>query len=686
MFVMLSNLRYRIVLFFLLSIAFLFQLNAQTTVREDSISVNEFQVSPELQAEIDSLKMLVRNTPHGADRFKLYGKICWAYAGTRAHLELARRYADTIQREAEKLNDESGRAYAHFYYGFIARLKGNYSEGLDHLQKFVQYNTAQGDSFRVASGLYQVGTIHNDMGNYDKSLSTFHRILGIWQQQRNSYQIATTLNSIGVILKKMQRYGDAIEKYWNALAIFDSLDAEDAGYVRTNIGNIYAETNRFEKASEYYKEAVNINKKHENEIEVAASLQNIGNMFNKLQRHDSALVYHLQALSLFEKTLQKHEIATILHDIGYTYLKLENYSMARKSLMRALSLATETKAKPLIRDIYQNLSSLFAEQKDFSSAYQYHLQYTNVKDSVLNEATAQQLNELQTKYETGEKDKQITVLAKEKQVQEKEAQRQSVLKQAFFGGLLLVSLLTILSIYIFRQRMKNQKLIAIKNNEIKEVDFKRQISELEMKALRAQINPHFLFNCMNSINRMILKGETENASAYLTKFSRLVRLILENTESATVSLGNELALLESYIQLEELRFKGKINYKISVNETIEPENTYLPSMVLQPFVENAIWHGLMHKEENEKGNIFIGVKEENDRLLCTIEDNGVGREKAQVLREKSVLKSRSMGMKITEERLKLLNRGKQPAISITDLKDPMDRPSGTRIEINIPIS
>jgi LytS/YehU family sensor histidine kinase len=305
----------------------------------------------------------------------------------------------------------------------------------------------------------------------------------------------------------------------------------------------------------------------------------------------------------------------------------------------------------------------------------------------MNEESAKQLNELQTKYETAEKDKQIVVLAGEKEIQEKEIQRQATLKRAFIGGLIAVVLLAGLVVLILRQRLKNQKLLAAKNEEIKEVNFKQQLSELEMKALRAQINPHFLFNCMNSINRMILNGETEDASRYLTKFSKLVRLILENSETPTVSLENELAMLESYIQLEALRFKGKINYQIVLDEMIEPESTYLPSMVLQPFVENAIWHGLMHKENEEKGMITIGIKEEEDRLLCTIEDNGVGREKAQVLREKSVLKSKSMGMKITEERLRLLSKEQlEQLVRITDLKDAMDFALGTRVDISIPIS
>jgi sensor histidine kinase YesM len=216
---------------------------------------------------------------------------------------------------------------------------------------------------------------------------------------------------------------------------------------------------------------------------------------------------------------------------------------------------------------------------------------------------------------------------------------------------------------------------------------KREVSELEMKALRAQINPHFIFNSMNSINTMILEGDTEGASHYLSKFSKLIRLILENSENNSVSLQNELAMLESYIQLENLRFKGRIKYNIQVSETIDKENTTLPSMVLQPFIENAIWHGLMHKQSDVKGMINIAIAEEDDMLLCTIEDNGVGRDRAVKLEEKSILKTKSMGLQITENRLRLLNKNR-PAklIHIIDLKDSYDNASGTRVDIRIPLN
>src|SRR5690606_9941868 len=150
--------------------------------------------------------------------------------------------------------------------------------------------------------------------------------------------------------------------------------------------------------------------------------------------------------------------------------------------------------------------------------------------------------------------------------------------------------------------------------------------------------------------------EKDNASQYLAKFSKLVRLILENAESSRVSLQNEMSLLESYIQLEGLRFKGRIQYKINLDPALDVSATYLPSMVLQPFVENAIWHGLMHKGEHETGLLQINVMEKDGRLFCSIEDNGVGRDRARELADQSELRTKSMGMKITEERLRLLSK------------------------------
>ncbi len=205
--------------------------------------------------------------------------------------------------------------------------------------------------------------------------------------------------------------------------------------------------------------------------------------------------------------------------------------------------------------------------------------------------------------------------------------------------------------------------------------------------MQAQINPHFIFNCMNSINQMIMDGDNPNASKYLTKFGKLIRMVLENTESTEVSLKDELTLLEAYIQLEALRFHGEIQHKINVKGDIDLENTYLPSMVLQPFVENAIWHGLMNRKDSWNGQIQISIEHQGEQLVCQIEDNGVGRQKAFEQQQRSVYKTKSLGLKITEERLRLLSKELQrQLIHITDLTDQAGEALGTRVTVNIPIS
>ena len=667
---------------------FFLSLNAQPEQKQDTAATkNELKIPPDLRFYIDSLNTNLQAAAHGAEKINLYGKICWAYLGIY-QLETGKQYADSVRLLSHTLKDSTGIMKAEYYYGVIARLRGNHTEALLHLEPNLQYYERKGDSSRVAAGLYQIGIVNSHLGNYDKSLAAYYRLINIEQKDGNDYSVGYTLNAIGIILKETKKYPDAELLFKKALIIFDTLgEKNDKTNVLVNLGNLYTETQQFEKARQNYQEALQVDRQIGKEAGIAMSLANIAFLFDKMARYDSALIYHLQGLAIRERLPSKEDLSRSLVGVGLGYSRLRNYDSAIHYSLKALSLVKEIGSKPMLKDIYENLADIYALQGNFSKAYSYHVLYSKITDTLLGEQTARQLNELQTKYETAEKDRQIILLETEKQVQEKEAQRQATLKKAFIGGLALISLLAILLVYIFRQRLKNQKLLLLKNNEIREIDFKRQMSELEMKALRAQINPHFLFNCMNSINRMILKGETENASSYLTKFSKLLRLILENAESPTVSLENEMALLESYIKLEGLRFKGKINYNVSIDERIEPENTYIPSMVLQPFVENAIWHGLMHKKENEAGNIFIKVKEHNNRLLCIIEDNGVGRKKAEELSEKTVLKKRSMGMKITRDRLKLLEGGNgEQLIRITDMKDIHENATGTRIEINIPVS
>lgn len=197
------------------------------------------------------------------------------------------------------------------------------------------------------------------------------------------------------------------------------------------------------------------------------------------------------------------------------------------------------------------------------------------------------------------------------------------------------------------------------------------------------MNPHFIFNCLSSINRFIFKNDNKAASDYLTKFSRLIRMVLINSQKRLIPLEDELEMLRLYLDMERLRFKNGFDYSITTNNTIDAGAIFIPPLLLQPFCENAIWHGLMHKEG--QGHLHISITDDQNVLHCIIADDGVGREKAAMYKSKSAEKEKSLGLKITSARLTLLNGGQSSgtAYSIEDLIDDEGSVAGTKVNLNI---
>jgi hypothetical protein len=201
----------------------------------------------------------------------------------------------------------------------------------------------------------------------------------------------------------------------------------------------------------------------------------------------------------------------------------------------------------------------------------------------------------------------------------------------------------------WRTQYKLKLQLERSNKEKQLADLANKAMELEMKALRAQMNPHFIFNSLNAINRFILQNNKAQASEYLTKFSRLVRLTLQNSQAALISLESELEALQLYLELEAVRFEQRFEFAVHVDKEIDDVMLKVPPLIIQPFAENAIWHGLMHKEE--KGRLTIEIFEKGDALYYKITDDGIGRKKAAELKSGSANTHRSMGMQITADRI-----------------------------------
>ncbi|THU41648.1 hypothetical protein FAM09_05995 [Niastella caeni] len=225
----------------------------------------------------------------------------------------------------------------------------------------------------------------------------------------------------------------------------------------------------------------------------------------------------------------------------------------------------------------------------------------------------------------------------------------------------------------------------LRKEEQERSSIQQKLNELEQKALRAQMNPHFIFNCLNSIQNFIITNDLEASNWYLSEFAHLIRQTLDNSEKSTISITNEIKYLKRYLELEMMRFGHSFNYNIAVDTEIDSDMVDIPTMILQPYIENSIRHGIRYKENGE-GHIDIRFQKNNDGFICIIQDNGIGREKANEYKSQMHVEYQSKGMSLTAERINILNRQLTDPITIEikDLTDAQDRAMGTRIIIHFP--
>ena len=231
-----------------------------------------------------------------------------------------------------------------------------------------------------------------------------------------------------------------------------------------------------------------------------------------------------------------------------------------------------------------------------------------------------------------------------------------------------------LMVYLYRRRV-----IIIRNKEKQRTQHEKELLELEAKALRAQMNPHFIFNSLNSIKSLINKNENDKAANYLTTFSKLIRTLFQNSDKREVSLFEELETCRLYAQLEKMRFGGKVNFVFDIDGSIDLKDIKVPALIIQPFIENAIWHGIMTRETG--GNVTVAVKRDNASIQCIVDDDGIGRELSRKYKAEYESTHQSKGIGLTQSRLeldKLLNE-REDAIEIIDKSDTSGKPAGTRV-------
>ena len=253
--------------------------------------------------------------------------------------------------------------------------------------------------------------------------------------------------------------------------------------------------------------------------------------------------------------------------------------------------------------------------------------------------------------------------------------------QTWWFRMAVAAILMLIAYSVYRGRLEN-----VRQKERLKSEFQRKLHDVEMQALRSQMNPHFLFNSLNSIQMFIVKNQVQEAVEHLDNFSRLVRLILQNTRSPLVPLKEEVEALKLYMEMENLRFKTKFTHRVEVEDEINIHQQEIPPMLLQPFVENAIWHGIQHKQTD--GEVVVRIKRDDHHLICEIEDDGIGRVAARKIQENTNRVHRSLGMKITKDRIQMMNetQGTPARIEIIDLYGEGGKATGTKVVVYLPVT
>ena len=421
----------------------------------------------------------------------------------------------------------------------------------------------------------------------------------------------------------------------------------------------------------------------------------LGQIYLKTKQYDKALAIAKEGIVFFKKQKSTgFSLTEHLLSAAKVYTEMKNYKTALEYAREGLKLAEKNDIRPSIMEGYLLLADIYHHLGNNTNAYSYLQKHIALKDSLLNRQLYFRLSSYKKQAEEEQKTSQISLLNKENQLKEQKLKQQATLKNSLIIGILL---LLLLAVFIFRNlllkrrndklRLENDFEIQQLENEKKQAELHQRTVELEMQALRAQMNPHFIFNCLSSINRFIFKNDNKLASDYLTRFSRLIRMVLMHSQKKLIPLEDELEMLRLYLDLERLRFKDAFDYSITTTNIVDAGAIFIPPLLLQPFCENAVWHGLMHKESQGHLNVIISeVITEDDKLLhCMIEDDGIGRDKASEMKSKSAESQKSLGLKITTERLALLNQENNFSTfyKIEDIHNENGEVGGTRVQLKI---
>ncbi len=592
-------------------------------------------------------------------------------------------------------------------FGIEYFFRSDYSKALDNYFNALSIAGEINDPEILSECYSEIGIVYKNQGRFDEALSYYEQALDLAFEIADSSWIASCMVNIGNIYKEKGYLIISLKYYIDALKTLESLDhTRRIAACYQSIGDIYSKQLDLGKALEYFNKALELAKTDNDRIRETACYLNIGYVYAQKKEYIKARRFYMQSLQLYELTGYKHEMDDCYILIAATWMAEENYDEAIAYYLKALEISEQEQDIVSLAEIDGNFFEIYLLKHDYAKAMEYSRRslvfsdqassmaikchalvtmseiyeatgripealeyyklYSSLKDSMFSAEKYRAIAEMEKKYESEKKEQQLALLQEKTEVQKlKLSQGERLLIGSGIGIVLLI----IISYLLFRQSRLKTRHKAI---------------ELEQRLLRSQMNPHFIFNSLIAIQSYIYRNEPILAGDFLAKFANLVRITLESSRGEFIMLEKEINMLEAYLELQKLRFETKFEYDIGMDEGIESETLSIPPMFAQPFIENAIEHGLRHSDK--EGYLKINYSLQSDCCIrILIEDNGVGRIKAKQIENKE--KHKSMAISITKERLSILSKRfkEKFSLQLIDLKDEGNKSAGLRVLIDIPV-
>ena len=628
---------------------------------------------------IDSLVVVLQKTKNDINKAQLLNEIANQYKTSDPQKML--QYAQKALQLSQKIRFKIAEGNAFINFGNANIILGNYPVALQNFanaqvifENELNKNTPD-RLLEIKNGLARtygsIGIVFSEQSSYAKALQFELKAVKIYEENHNLEKSAQLYNNIGIVYRAQGEDFKALNYFLKCLKIQEKLGDKNVSITTTNIGNIYLSQNNFAQAIDFYQKAIALFNKNPNARGEGELYNNIGLYYQKNKNPEKALESFSKATVYFKSIDDKFGISDTYFFIGDIYFEQKNYDKALENTNKSLALAKELEVIEQVQNAEKRLSEIYEKQNNIVESLKHFKLYSIAKDSVVNAENIRNGVRTEMNFEF---DKKQNLQKQKQEKREVVYQEQAKRHQQQILFIILFVLLAFGIVFLIYNRLHLKKTLTLQ----------KELAVYEQKALHLQMNPHFVFNCLGSISSFIVQNGTDSAIKYLSKFSKLMRLTLEYSKESLIPIDKEIESLQNYLELEQLRFNQKFDFLITKTDAIE-DDMALPPLLLQPFVENAIIHGLIPK--SEKGNIIIQFSVENENLICTIQDNGIGFNKSKEIKESLVAVHKSMALDITKKRLEMIeaSTSKKANVRMEELKNNEGKILGTKVVLNLPV-